>query len=741
MPRSSRSAVKALAAAAVLASCLAHGPTAYAAGMPSCFDDPSMPMCADADNYYTSAMIHKDLDMACGMMPYMSGCSIKAACSSEHVSSKMSLKDTVPGAHGTPCEPWTLLFDVCTSMPDMMGCEHFTSLCGNSSTVVKQCSNYKRTPALVPYNIAARATVSMCSSMPGMSGCSTCTSDQMSNLKSKCPNPLLSLSQVCMSMKGMPKCDPWTKMCTQSQAGTTTETFLPEFCDDQWTNSSAPGDNSCRASGMQMTFHGGLHDAVLFKDWYACTGWQYFIVLVLVFTVSAASSGLRSVRPSIERNALHLFACHWGSRMNSSGSSSSSEDTQGDNLGLGLIARKELYGSSLIISGMTCQACVSTVTQALIGVKECVSASVDLRSSHALVSLTAADRDSALEVSKRMVQSVEDVGFEAKLEKVWPGSFGGQGCCRCFKRDSPYPKSLIRSLFTAIQMSVDYALMLAAMTFNTGVFFAVVVGYSFPVPSNWKPGAVIQLTAHYGPAIQVTVPEGMEPGQSFAVEPGSIKWIETFERGGEGWRHHKKEVSCSSGIYWNIICCAPCFLAKTQAILRTGNANAPYYYCNLPCRNCCSNDETAMSVCIAGMPMSFCGPLWWRWFPTEGIDFTDFYKKVRDGLGIPHVKSGCCYETFCEKYGSSRDVGQIYLELRSRAKLTVDSSSEADDNIIRITNNKLVDHLYNFLEEELDTEKQGDPPMSANDAPETQNMTRGGPYVVKATEAEMQSTA
>ena len=36
--------------------------------------------------------------------------------------------------------------------------------------------------------------------------------------------------------------------------------------------------------------------------------------------------------------------------------------------------------------------------------------------------------------------------------------------------------NLVRSLFVFVSVMLDYALMLAAMTFNTGIFFSVVVG-------------------------------------------------------------------------------------------------------------------------------------------------------------------------------------------------------------------------------------------------------------------------
>lgn len=485
----------ALSAALLL---LASGRRADAGGasMPSCFKDPAMAMCADADKYYTAELQHRDLDMLCNMMPYMSGCAVRKACASATVSSTSGAGGSqgVPGAHGTPCAPWTLLFDLCTPMPGMMGCGHFTALCGNSSTVVEQCTAFKPTPDLVPYAAAAKAVVSMCASMPGMRGCSTCTSDEMPNLKSTCPNPLLSLSRVCMSMAGMPMCDPWTKMCGVSvsssevpEASATTTTnnnadALPEFCDDQWTNSTTPGEDACRAAGMQMTFHGGLHDAVLFREWYACTGAQYFFVLLLVFAVSAASSSLRLKRGDIERSVLLMFACHRSAGFGGWGGDDSASLSSED-MDVSLLARengKEQFVLSMAISGMTCQACVSTVTNALMQISECVSADVNLKRSRAVVVVRAANRAAVAQALKRMTTCVADVGFEASLVMFRYGGHGGQGCCCCFHRDSPYPRSLVLALFTAIQMTVDYALMLAAMTFNTGVFFGVVVGYSFP---------------------------------------------------------------------------------------------------------------------------------------------------------------------------------------------------------------------------------------------------------------------
>lgn len=259
--------------------------------------------------------------------------------------------------------------------------------------------------------------------------------------------------------------------------------------------------------------------------------------------------------------------------------------------------------------------------------------------------------------------------------------------------------------------------------------------YKLKVPKNCKPGTVLQLTAHYGPGIQVTVPAGVQPGEKFVVKPEMVTFLDSFEKGGT-WRHTKSEVPCFSPVYWNISCCAPCFIARLTAILRTGDANAKYDYLNIPCRNCCSNDETACSVCLYNGPMGICGPILWCNYPSAGINFSKFYKDLRDALEIEHEKSNCCYSMICENYGSYKDIGQLYLELRSRAKLTVDPAAKPDDNVVRIKNNSLVDRLY-YQSEEY-TKKNGSESMSANGAPGTQTMTRGGPYVVPSEEPQAQ---
>ena len=168
------------------------------------------------------------------------------------------------------------------------------------------------------------------------------------------------------------------------------------------------------------------------------------------------------------------------------------------------------------------------------------------------------------------------------------------------------------------------------------------------------------------PAVQVTVPEGVEAGGVFTLKPGSERVLPRFESGG-GWRHSASEASAAYGCELSM--CAPCFLAKMLALYRTGNRNAKYYYFCLPGRNCCTKNETACSICCSQFPLScILEPLLWCCEPTYGINFTDFYKGVREELEIPHENTDCCC---CpSSYEGSAHVAQIYMELRSRALLT-----------------------------------------------------------------------
>jgi len=424
-----------------------HRPTAAAtvpssSAASSCFANPTQAKCTNIDTIYTPQEVMNDFNGLCRMMGQMSGCLIEDSCSTHPA-----------GATGTPCAPWTLLADICSSqggasMTTMSGCSKFNQLCRNASTVVERC-NTPVTPSLVLYKAAAEDTISMCSSMSSMSsmrGCSECTS------ANACPRPLTSLSTVCMSMD-MGKCGDWEKMCTSNSL------LLPTFCDPQFNTTTG----QCEVSSMKMYFHGGLHDMVLFKEWYACTIGQYLFVLHAVFLIAVGSSAFRVLRRKIEHI---LFSTCCQHRCSSFTSWTANVRTPLLPLGTG-----GSYCVEMGVDGMTCSSCVQTVQTAAMNSTVAVAAASVVLQNSGSAKLRLECQFDALNAHVAMIsQSIENVGFDIRSTSdpiPWQSA-----------SSSPYPRNAIKAAMTALQMTVDYALMLAAMTFNTGVFFAVVLGYA-----------------------------------------------------------------------------------------------------------------------------------------------------------------------------------------------------------------------------------------------------------------------
>ena len=420
----------------------------------SCFTNPSQSKCKDISPIYNKQNVNTDLNSLCKMMPYMSGCLIKDACST-----------TPAGASGTACEPWTLLADICSphggaSMKDMMGCHKYAQLCLNTSTstAVEQCS-VSVTSSLVLYKDARTDTITMCGSMGNMDGCSDCKTTET------CARPLESLSKVCMKMD-MGKCKQWNKMCAgaSSSSSSSSSSTLPKFCDNQFNKTAS----DCSAGSMSMVFHGGIHDMVLFKDWYACNAGQYIFILVVVFLVATCSNAFRSQRKTLE-NGIYKSCCQ----------SCSQKSTSSMNLPLlSTSTSTSTYSVIVGIDGMTCGSCTKTVKTALNNSVEVMSATVLLQDDgSATIVFNCSQPELINDKIDSIVENIEDVGFDVRSRSnpkpiVWNNNNNNNNS------SNPYPKNAVKALIVGMQITVDYALMLAAMTFNTGVFFAVVLGFS-----------------------------------------------------------------------------------------------------------------------------------------------------------------------------------------------------------------------------------------------------------------------
>jgi hypothetical protein len=444
----------------------------------TCFQDPSQAKCTDISSTYTTTDINNDLDSLCMMMSGMSGCIVREAC-----------KTTPNGATGQPCQPWTILADICSTkggaaMTGMKGCNRYNELCNNDTTVVTKCTT-KATPSLVLEKDAKKNTIDMCTGgMSDMKGCSDCN-------KVSCPQPLQSLSMVCMAMPGMAKCSSWKSMCqdvTTSEGGG--EILLPMFCNSEFNTTS----DKCNAGGMKMYFHGGVHDMVLFKSWYACNLGQYVIVLILTYLVSFGSSVFRLQRKKMETFIYLKCCCRSGINSNSGG------DVGGGNYNIhSALLTDNAYSVNIGVSGMTCAACTKTVRTSIekgfassdadIVLTEPPTVTVRLENGGSVELVLKCNQSIIARAIDAAVSQIEIVGFDVRdtstptplvQQQVSPASSSSL----TINKVNPYPKNAVKAFLTGLQLTVDYALMLAAMTFNAGVFFAIVLGYSTSKEKN-----------------------------------------------------------------------------------------------------------------------------------------------------------------------------------------------------------------------------------------------------------------
>jgi len=157
------------------------------------------------------------------------------------------------------------------SSPMMGECNNFTSMCMHE-TVVGECKT--AIIGLPGYPELLKNVTSMCKTMPGMTACSDC--DQCTELQM--------YSELCKEMGGdMEECYEWNKFCKK----------IPDWslC------SNTPGDI---IPLMQMYFHWGIYDYILFKTWVPYNGLTYGISLIAVFFMALLHEGFKVAKVNLE---------------------------------------------------------------------------------------------------------------------------------------------------------------------------------------------------------------------------------------------------------------------------------------------------------------------------------------------------------------------------------------------------------------------------------------------------------
>ncbi|KAK9763166.1 hypothetical protein K7432_010412 [Basidiobolus ranarum] len=244
-----------------------------------CYTDPSTSSCADFQ--MESATVDASIQSLCTAMPYMPGCSVRNACTA---TSQFSSKSW--------CSGMSVLADVCqTDMPKMTGCKAWVSLCGNSTSVVKQCKSQGEIPNIPTTSEASGFITSICTEM-NMPGCEKCKSSstmskrQMDMSGSETCDYLSVYSDLCKSMPNMSQCQKWTSMCK-------TTPDLP-FCTSGSSSSGEP------APSMIMYFHTGIHEYILFKNWIPKTSGQMAGAWFAIFFIGMLYEGFGVLRGNLE---------------------------------------------------------------------------------------------------------------------------------------------------------------------------------------------------------------------------------------------------------------------------------------------------------------------------------------------------------------------------------------------------------------------------------------------------------
>mmetsp|Transcript_11818 Transcript_11818/g.21612 ORF Transcript_11818/g.21612 Transcript_11818/m.21612 type:complete len:324 (-) Transcript_11818:2481-3452(-) len=199
----------------------------------------------------------RDVERFCDLEPAQPACFIAKRCAQ----SKSQLGY---------CSGFSLLASVCRGNNNSKWCNSYTNLCSGMHAT-RQCL---REQALkLPSTMHATHTVlAICSHMK-MSGCERCVSHH------QCPDPFPSLVQLCNSMT-MEGC----------------ETTVTPLCNEP----SLYGPLGCPPTEslpeMQMFFHFGISDYILFKSWIPRTLFQYALYCLGIVCSGVLSFYLKGLR-------------------------------------------------------------------------------------------------------------------------------------------------------------------------------------------------------------------------------------------------------------------------------------------------------------------------------------------------------------------------------------------------------------------------------------------------------------
>lgn len=221
----------------------------------------------------------------------------------------------------------------------MKDCKSYSELCEVTGTAVLQCSLSSPIPGAPTTSQATQEVLQMCSEM-SMSGCENCTST------SECPDPMGTLSEVCLGMSGMAGCSSFYSMCTMI------ETTFTSLCGYESSSEYLPP--------MKMWLHASITDILLIKEWVPRNGGQYAASCLAVIAAAILVQAFKAMRVSLEaqwalksRNQ-SASCCPPGSACNQPGRGKESLSEQG-------LAGPSSYSGSSVV-GRNGSGCRNTLT-------------------------------------------------------------------------------------------------------------------------------------------------------------------------------------------------------------------------------------------------------------------------------------------------------------------------------------------------------------------------------------------
>lgn len=161
-------------------------------------------------------------------------------------------------------------------------CKDLAELCpaNGDAPLSSACPSLPRAMHDLPSaSAAASAAAGACASM-AMSGCEGCAGPDA------CPHPVSRLVRLCSAMPGMPQCDLVSGLCDRvARLGSGHDVLAAQEAFGCVTPRPVPK--------MQMYFHGGVEDYLLFQSWVPASSAEFYAALAAIVLFALASARLK----------------------------------------------------------------------------------------------------------------------------------------------------------------------------------------------------------------------------------------------------------------------------------------------------------------------------------------------------------------------------------------------------------------------------------------------------------------